>query len=118
MDRTALLGIIFFCGFTHRRLSQPPCFIRIFAKGSDYVICTFYLRIQSCTYLPTIMPDPTTQSNYLSITTEHVAFEWNVDFVSKVISGSALHTLRVNQDGVDEAMSVATDILHPKMARC
>ena len=51
--------------------------------------------------------DPTTQSNYLSISTDHVAFDWRIDFPSKIISGSALHTLQVNEDGVREVMSVS-----------
>jgi len=50
--------------------------------------------------------DPTTQSNYLSISTDHVAFDWAIDFSSKTISGSTTHTLQVNKDGVGEVMSV------------
>ncbi|TDL22284.1 hypothetical protein BD410DRAFT_770293 [Rickenella mellea] len=56
------------------------------------------------------MPDPTTQSNYLSITTEHVAFEWKVDFAKKVISGSALHTMKVHANGVKEALFDTSDL--------
>ncbi len=52
----------------------------------------------------TKMPDPTTQSNYLSITTEHVAFDWKVDFVKKTISGSVLHTMKAQNNGVKEAL--------------
>jgi hypothetical protein len=52
----------------------------------------------------TTMPDPTSQSNYLQISTEHVYFDWNVDFQQKVISGSAVHNLIVKQDGVREVV--------------
>lgn len=52
--------------------------------------------------------DPTTQSNYLSISTDHVAFDWVIDFSSKIISGTATHTLQANEDGVREVMSVST----------
>jgi leukotriene-A4 hydrolase len=50
------------------------------------------------------MPDPTSQSNYLQISTEHVYFDWNVDFEQKVISGFAVHDLIVKQDGVREVV--------------
>jgi len=50
------------------------------------------------------MPDPTSQSNYLQISTEHVHFDWNLDFQQKVISGFAVHNLIVKQDGVKEVM--------------
>jgi leukotriene-A4 hydrolase len=50
------------------------------------------------------MPDPTSQSNYLQIATEDVYFDWNVDFQQKVISGFAVHTLIVKQDGVREVV--------------
>ena len=48
--------------------------------------------------------DPTTQSNYLEISTQHVALDWHVDFTLKVISGSATHDLTVRKDGVEEVM--------------
>lgn len=51
----------------------------------------------------TIM-DPTTQSNYLEISSQHVALDWHVDFTLKVISGSATHDLKVRKDGVEEVM--------------
>lgn len=50
------------------------------------------------------MADPTTQSNYLEISTQHVAFEWHVNFEVQVISGSATHDLTVRKDGVEEVM--------------
>jgi leukotriene-A4 hydrolase len=50
------------------------------------------------------MEDPTTQSNYVEISTQHVAFDWHVDFKLKVITGSATHDLTVRKDGVEEVM--------------
>jgi leukotriene-A4 hydrolase len=48
--------------------------------------------------------DPTTQSNYLEISTQHVALDWHVDFTLKVISGSATHDLIVRKDGIEAVM--------------
>ncbi|KAH8111425.1 peptidase family M1-domain-containing protein [Phellopilus nigrolimitatus] len=56
------------------------------------------------------MPDPTTQSNYLSISTEHVAFDWNVDFDRKIIFGSATHTLLVKDNIAKEVIFDSTDL--------
>ncbi|KAF8060869.1 peptidase family M1-domain-containing protein [Lyophyllum atratum] len=50
------------------------------------------------------MADPTTQSNYLQITTEHLALEWTLDFDAKLISGSATHHLLVKEDDVKEVI--------------
>lgn len=58
-----------------------------------------------------IKPDPTTQSNYLEVTTEHVEFIWNVDFTKRVIEGSALHTMIVKAHEVHEVMSVPLDCI-------
>ena len=52
------------------------------------------------------MPDPTTQSNYLSITTEHVHLDWQIDFDRKRIEGEAKHTLLVRDEVVKEAVYV------------
>ena len=52
------------------------------------------------------MPDPTTQSNYLSITTEHVHLDWQIDFDRKRIEGEAKHTLLVRGEVVKEAVYV------------
>lgn len=52
--------------------------------------------------------DPTTQSNYKQVYTENVSFDWTVDFESQTISGSATHTLRVNEDGPKEVMYVVS----------
>jgi len=50
------------------------------------------------------MADPASQSNFVDIRTEHVHFEWTLDFEKKVISGYATHSMRVVKDGVAEAM--------------
>ncbi|EJD04497.1 uncharacterized protein FOMMEDRAFT_107254 [Fomitiporia mediterranea MF3/22] len=50
------------------------------------------------------MPDPTTQSNYLSIATKHVALDWTLDFNQKIISGSATHKLIVIDEAVKEVV--------------
>jgi leukotriene-A4 hydrolase len=51
-------------------------------------------------------PDPTTQSNYLQIATDHVNLEWLVDFNAAIIKGTATHDLIARVDGVNEVMSV------------
>ena len=48
--------------------------------------------------------DPVTQTNYLQITSEHVHFDWTIDFDAKVIFGSATHTLVAHKDDVSEVM--------------
>ncbi|KAI5118515.1 hypothetical protein M0805_007684 [Coniferiporia weirii] len=55
--------------------------------------------------------DPTTQSNYHSVPTEHVHFDWTVDFVEKVISGSATHTLLVKDDTIKEVIFDSLDLV-------
>ena len=50
--------------------------------------------------------DPTTQANYTQVVSEHIHFEWAVDFEKKNISGTATHTLSVKEDGVKEVMYV------------
>lgn len=62
-------------------------------------------RDQSTT--STMHLDPTTQSNYWEVATENVAFDWDVDFNSKTISGSASYTLRVKTDAPKEVMYVS-----------
>ena len=59
----------------------------------------------------TAIPDPTTQSNYLSITTQHVHLDWFIDFVSKTISGSAIHSL-IAKENVGEVMLVDQIIIY------
>lgn len=48
--------------------------------------------------------DPVTQANYLQITSEHVHFDWTIDYDAKFISGYATHTLVVNEDGLKEVV--------------
>ncbi|KAL0576889.1 Leucyl aminopeptidase yscIV [Marasmius crinis-equi] len=50
------------------------------------------------------MADPTTQANYTQIFTEHVHFDWVVDFSKRLITGSAIHTLKVAEDNVKEVI--------------
>ncbi|KAG6849471.1 hypothetical protein H0H93_008198, partial [Arthromyces matolae] len=56
------------------------------------------------------MSDPTTQSNYLQITTTHVSFDWFLDFDAQIISGSATHRLLVKEDGVKEVIFDTLDV--------
>ena len=51
-----------------------------------------------------MMSDPTSQANYFEIATEHVALDWLIDFDTKVISGSVVHTLHVKEAAVKEVM--------------
>ncbi|KAH9836660.1 metalloprotease [Rhodofomes roseus] len=52
----------------------------------------------------TVDIDPTTQANYTKIASEHVHFDWTVDWAKQVISGSATHTLVVREDNVNEVV--------------
>ena len=51
--------------------------------------------------------DPTTQSNYFQIATDHVSLDWLVDFDASIIKGSATHDLIARVDNVQEVMSVS-----------
>lgn len=51
--------------------------------------------------------DPATQSNYLSVSTSHVHFDWHIDWAKRVIAGSATHTLRAHED-VQQVMHVSS----------
>jgi hypothetical protein len=53
-----------------------------------------------------ILVDTATQSNYADIATQHVAFDWSIDFEAKVLSGSATHDMKLSKAGVEEAMYV------------
>jgi leukotriene-A4 hydrolase len=44
------------------------------------------------------MPDPATQSNYLAVYSEHLHFDWTIDFDSQTLCGSVEHVLSVLQD--------------------
>jgi leukotriene-A4 hydrolase len=48
--------------------------------------------------------DTTTQSNPHDIATEHIAFDWKVDFDAQILQGCAAHTLKVKLDNVAEVM--------------
>ncbi|KAG5715728.1 Leukotriene A-4 hydrolase [Termitomyces sp. T112] len=48
--------------------------------------------------------DPTTQSNYLQIATEHLSINWTLDFDAQLISGSVTHHLLAKEDGVKEVI--------------
>ncbi|KAI0344189.1 hypothetical protein BDW22DRAFT_1427828 [Trametopsis cervina] len=48
--------------------------------------------------------DPTSRSNHLELASEHIDLDWTLDFDRQLISGSAVHTLRVIADGVKEAV--------------
>ncbi|PPQ99607.1 hypothetical protein CVT24_005183, partial [Panaeolus cyanescens] len=54
--------------------------------------------------------DTATQSNYLDIATEHVAFDWKINFEQKSIGGSAEHLLKVKKDGVDKVIFDTGDL--------
>ena len=56
-----------------------------------------------------ILVDTATQSNYTDIATQHVAFDWSIDFDAKVLTGSATHDLKLSKDGVEEVMYVVVD---------
>ncbi|EPS99669.1 hypothetical protein FOMPIDRAFT_1163900 [Fomitopsis schrenkii] len=60
----------------------------------------------------TVDIDPSTQANYTQIASEHVHFDWNIDWTKQVIAGSVTHTLTVKEDGVQEAIfdALALDI--------
>ncbi len=51
-------------------------------------------------------PDPTSQSNYLDVYSEHVSLKWTINWDKRIIFGSATHDLRVVKDGVAEVMYV------------
>jgi len=55
------------------------------------------------------MPDPTTQSNYLQVHTTNVDFDWNLDFVNRIVEGAATHTVLVKEAGVEEVMYMNHD---------
>ena len=56
-----------------------------------------------------ILIDTTTQSNYADIATQHVAFDWDIDFEAKILTGSATHDMKLSKDGVKETMYVGLE---------
>ncbi|KAF4623043.1 hypothetical protein D9613_001552 [Agrocybe pediades] len=57
-----------------------------------------------------ITVDTVTQGNHTEIVTQHVAFDWHVDFATKTLSGSASHDMKVKKDGVEEAIFDTYDL--------
>ncbi|OSD05714.1 hypothetical protein PYCCODRAFT_1465050 [Trametes coccinea BRFM310] len=49
-------------------------------------------------------PDPTTQANWQDVASEHVDFDWTVDFAKETISGSVTHTLVWRKPDVREVI--------------
>ncbi|XP_006454850.1 hypothetical protein AGABI2DRAFT_198496 [Agaricus bisporus var. bisporus H97] len=54
--------------------------------------------------------DPTTQSNYDKVATEHVEFDWRLDFENRIIQGSAVHQLTIKAENVHEAIFDTNDL--------
>ena len=54
----------------------------------------------------TLPYDPTTQANWQDVASEHVDFDWSIDFSQQTISGSVTHLLRVKKENVKEVMYV------------
>ncbi|KAJ6459517.1 peptidase family M1-domain-containing protein [Mycena sanguinolenta] len=54
--------------------------------------------------------DPTTQSNYDQVASEHISFDWSVDFKAQNLSGSATHRMNVLVDDVKEAIFDTGDL--------
>ncbi|KAF8899673.1 peptidase family M1-domain-containing protein [Mucidula mucida] len=55
-------------------------------------------------------PDPTSQSNYLDVYSEHVSLKWTINWDKRIIFGSATHDLRVVKDGVAEVIFDTLDL--------
>ena len=53
-----------------------------------------------------ILVDTASQANYNDVITEHVAFDWSVDFNTKVVSGSATLDMIAKKDDLSEVMYV------------
>ncbi|KAJ7221960.1 Metalloprotease [Mycena haematopus] len=54
--------------------------------------------------------DPTTQSNYRQVASEHISFDWSVDFTAQILSGSATHRMNVLVDDVEDAIFDTGDL--------
>ncbi|CCM06484.1 uncharacterized protein FIBRA_08753 [Fibroporia radiculosa] len=67
--------------------------------------------------------DITTQSNYTEIASEHVDFDWTVDFAQSTISGSVTHTLTVRKENVQHvvfdssALAIESAVVEGKIAQ-
>jgi hypothetical protein len=64
------------------------------------------------------MSDPTSQSNYDQVATDHVDFEWSLDFDRRVIKGTATHHLIVKGNNVKEVMFVLRSIPQHQRTHC
>lgn len=63
-----------------------------------------------------ILVDTASQANYNDVVTEHVAFDWSVDFNTKVVSGSATLDMIAKKDDLSEVMYVQLHrSLHPRI---
>ena len=49
-------------------------------------------------------PDTATQSNYREIRTNHLHFDWTIDWAKQLVEGEVVHTLEAQTDGVSEAV--------------
>ena len=65
-----------------------------------------FLSVVVTALMADISADTTTQSNYADIATQHVTFDWSINFDAKVLAGSATHDMKLNKDAVEEAMYV------------
>jgi hypothetical protein len=61
-----------------------------------------YQDLHSDNLSASVMPDPTTQSNYLQVYTTNVDFDWTLDFEKQVLEGAATHTLLAQETGIEE----------------
>ena len=52
------------------------------------------------------MSDPTSQSNYNIVTSDHVEFKWWLDFDRRIVQGVATHCLIIKEDNANEVMFV------------
>ena len=84
-------------------------FSRVFSprlhSAQALCLCRYHIRWKSTAM--TVDIDPSTQANYRQIASEHVHFDWSIDWSKQVIAGSATHTLAVKEDGVQEVMYVS-----------
>ncbi|KAI0742559.1 metalloprotease [Daedaleopsis nitida] len=48
--------------------------------------------------------DPSTQSNWQEVASEHIDLDWSIDFEQKAISGSATHVVRLKIDNAEEVI--------------
>jgi leukotriene-A4 hydrolase len=51
-----------------------------------------------------ISVDTASQANYADIASQHVAFDWSIDFDTRILSGSATHDMVATKGDVKEVM--------------